>query len=291
MKANFDRCLALVLKHEGGFVNHPKDPGGATNKGITQAVYDQWRRSRGQETRSVRGISAAEVRDIYKKEYWDRSQCDHLASGVDYAVFDFSVNSGVSRSVRMLQKVSGAAVDGVAGMQTIAKANAMDPVQLITEICTRRHNWMRGLKTYAYFGRGWRRRVMGNDDGYQKTDFGVIDYAINMALEEANQAVVKTVDMPAPAPIGAKDGEEAPAKALDQDQSIIKSKIGAGSILAGASAVAPVALQASEAVKPHMGTDSIVSTAAMAIFALLVLIGIGLTLYSYKQKIDERKSA
>lgn len=297
MQSNFERSLKLVLKHEGGFVNHPKDPGGATNKGITQSVYDNWRRARGLAPRSVRQIVMDEVRAIYKAEYWDRSACDSLPAGVDYCVFDFSVNSGVSRSVRMLQRVSGVGVDGIAGPQTINKANAMDPVHLITEICNRRFAWMQTLKTFAHFGRGWRRRVMGAQDGYQKTDFGVIDYAINMALEAKGVAPVKTADLPMPTPIGSKDGEEAPAKAQDADQSILKTKVGAGSAIAGASVAAPVVIEACNAILPkdaniaEIAANSSGLNPLAIIFVIAALIGIGLVIYSYKQKIDERNSA
>ena len=105
MKANFDKSLALVLVHEGGYVNHPKDPGGATNRGVTQAVYDAYRKTRGKAGQSVKFITDEEVNAIYKFQYWDRVQGDLLPAGLDYAVFDFAVNSGVGRASKYLQAV------------------------------------------------------------------------------------------------------------------------------------------------------------------------------------------
>ena len=92
MKKNFDKCLAMLLKHEGGFVDHPKDPGGMTNLGVTKAVYDKWigRESTEEE---MRGLTQDDVAPIYKKNYWDRCKCDDLPSGADWSVFDWAVNS------------------------------------------------------------------------------------------------------------------------------------------------------------------------------------------------------
>ena len=100
MKENFDLALRALLKLEGGYVNHPADPGGATNKGVTQAVYDDWRAARGLMKQSVRLIAPPEVSAIYRKQYWDAVSGDKLPSGLDYAVFDFAVNSGVNISAR-----------------------------------------------------------------------------------------------------------------------------------------------------------------------------------------------
>lgn len=156
---NFDAALALVLVHEGGYVNHPADPGGATNKGVTQAVYDAYRRGKGQPTQSVRYISTAEVGAIYRFLYWARTRADELPAGVDYVVFDFAVNSGVDRSSRYLQRAVDAAEDGKVGPATLAKAAAQDPRQLIDELCDARMAFLRGLRTFATFGKGWTRRV------------------------------------------------------------------------------------------------------------------------------------
>ncbi len=159
MKANFEKALAYVLEHEGGYVNHPRDPGGATNKGVTQAVYDSYRKMRGRGQQSVKFITDEELRAIYKFQYWDKVQADHLPSGVDYAVFDFAVNSGVGRASKYLQAVVGVPQDGQIGARTIAAIDS--PVRVINALCDRRMGFLRNLKTFLTFGRGWTRRVQG----------------------------------------------------------------------------------------------------------------------------------
>jgi lysozyme family protein len=159
MNANFEKALPLVLEHEGGWVNHPKDPGGATMKGVTQAVYDAYRKMRVRPSQSVKLISEEELRAIYKFQYWDKVQGDFLPSGLDYAVFDFAVNSGVSRAAKYLQAVLGVAQDGQIGAKTLAAITS--PTNTINALCDRRMSFLRNLKTFLTFGKGWTRRVQG----------------------------------------------------------------------------------------------------------------------------------
>lgn len=157
MKENFAECLALVLVHEGGFVNHPKDPGGATMKGVTQAVYDDFRVKHGLAKQSVLHISQDEIGQIYKRQYWDAVNGDGLPSGVDYATFDLAVNSGVSRAARFLQAVLGVPQDGVIGAKTIAAiADAQDTAG---DLCAKRMAFLQTLGTFSTFGKGWTARV------------------------------------------------------------------------------------------------------------------------------------
>ncbi len=158
MHTNFNECLELVLKHEGGFVNHPKDPGGATNRGVTQKVYDAYRKTRARPIQSVKFISEDEVKAIYKFQYWDRVQGDFLPRGLDYAVFDFAVNSGVGRASKYLQACVGTKQDGVIGAMTIAAIGK--PANVINALCDRRMSFLRNLDTFLAFGRGWTRRVV-----------------------------------------------------------------------------------------------------------------------------------
>ena len=158
MQSNFPAALKQVLIYEGGYVNHPKDPGGATNKGVTQATYNAWRKSRKQAVQSVKLITDTEVAAIYKRDYWDAVRADQLAPGVDLATFDLAVNSGVGRASRMLQAAAGVAQDGIIGPQTIAAANR-NPVQTVTRLCNARLTFLRGLNTWPVFGKGWSRRV------------------------------------------------------------------------------------------------------------------------------------
>ena len=158
MKQNFDECLALILKHEGGWVDHPKDPGGETNMGITKATWEEWV-GHPVPAGSLKALTVADVAPIYKAKYWDAARCDDLPDGVDYAVFDLAVNSGVSRACRYLQRCAGVKQDGVVGPKTLAAVNAADPVALIECICDNRLSFLQSLPTWPTFGKGWGRRV------------------------------------------------------------------------------------------------------------------------------------
>ena len=155
MKENYPQALKQVLKYEGGYVDHPKDPGGPTNKGVTQAVYDNWRKSQNLSIQSVRAIADSEVAAIYKNLYWDRISGDLLPAGVDFAVFDFAVNSGVSRAAKTLQAVVGVTQDGVIGPATIQAAKTY----VAMSITNRRLAFMQSLSIWSTFGKGWSARI------------------------------------------------------------------------------------------------------------------------------------
>ncbi|WP_201159514.1 glycoside hydrolase family 108 protein, partial [Rhodoplanes elegans] len=161
MKQNFGKALERVLVYEGGYSNHPRDPGGPTNKGIIQRVYDGYRRGRGDAPRSVRELTRDELVEIYRRQYWDRIQGDRLPAGVDLVVFDGAVNSGFSQSTKWLQRALGLArVDGELGEATLAAALAHpDHDALIADICARRLGMLHNLSTWDVFGKGWGRRV------------------------------------------------------------------------------------------------------------------------------------
>lgn len=116
----FDACLAVVLGHEGGYVNHPNDRGGATNKGVTQRRYDEYRASIGLPLQDVKNITNEEVTAIYKKYYWIPARCDRMPPPLDLMLFDAAVNHGPSRAVKMLQRVLGVTEDGIVGPKTLA---------------------------------------------------------------------------------------------------------------------------------------------------------------------------
>jgi lysozyme family protein len=157
--ANFAPSLAAVLVHEGGFVCNPNDPGGATCKGVTQAVYDDWRASHGLCQQTVRAIAEAEVEAIYFKLYWNAIKADDLPSGVDYCAFDFAFNSGPNQAVRFLQRTVGAREDGKVGPATLAAAKDMPPLRVIDRLCDERLRFLQSLPTWKFFGKGWSRRV------------------------------------------------------------------------------------------------------------------------------------
>jgi lysozyme family protein len=202
--SNFKPSLSLTLAYEGGYVNHPRDPGGATNRGITQAVYDDYRKYNGKPKHSVKYISNDEVVDIYNKQYWRLIRGDSLPCGLDYAVFDFAVNSGPSRAVRYLQSLVNTTVDGIIGFQTLTAVEAKarnDCEQLIVQYCANRLAFVRSLKTFDTFGKGWTRRIVGSQGGYQASDSGVIDHAVNM-----HRRSITHLKMVPPA-IGSYEGE------------------------------------------------------------------------------------
>ncbi|MBX5206678.1 glycoside hydrolase family 108 protein [Rhizobium sp. NZLR11] len=156
----FERALARVLTHEGGYVNDPRDPGGATNRGITQRVYDAYRDRLGLQRVPVRNISSSEVEGIYRSNYWDLAKCDMLPAGVSYVVFDGAVNSGVAQSVKWLQRALGVTPDGVIGNATLAAVqNYGNLDRLVDAICDRRLAFLKALKTWKAFGKGWASRV------------------------------------------------------------------------------------------------------------------------------------
>lgn len=158
MKDNYARCLDEVLRHEGGYVNHPADPGGATNFGVTQATYNAWRKKKGLAARSVKSIARSEIEAIYRNEYWNKIKGDDLPAGVDLAIFDFAVNSGVSRSSKYTQALVGTPQDGVIGPATL-KAIASYKGKLNLDLCDKRMAFLKGLKTWPTFGKGWTNRV------------------------------------------------------------------------------------------------------------------------------------
>ena len=157
MKENFDKCLKMLLSHEGGFVNHPEDPGGITNLGVTKKVYDEWigRESTEQE---MRDLTPDDVAPIYKKNYWDRIKGDSLPSGIDWCLMDWTVNSGKSRPSKAVQRAVGATQDGSIGSQTIGLIMEKDPEEIINYVYGVRQDFYKGLKTFETFGRGWTRR-------------------------------------------------------------------------------------------------------------------------------------
>jgi lysozyme family protein len=161
MMDNFAPSLAHVLRSEGGFVNDPKDPGGATEEGVTQHQYDLWRIAHKQPTRSVRFIDPNEVEAIYRRWYWDAVRADKLPHGVDYCVFDCAVNSGPHRAAEWLQLAAAVRADGQIGDVTISAVNAADPRRIIHGICTQRLAFLETLPTWPHFKNGWSARVAG----------------------------------------------------------------------------------------------------------------------------------
>ncbi len=158
--SSFGAALARVLRHEGGYSNHPADPGGPTNKGVIQRVYDAYRKGRGVSPRSVKLLEPGELQEIYRRQYWDAVRGDDLPPGLDYCVFDAGVNSGPAQAAKWLQRALGVPDDGQIGAVTIAAARAAaDTAGVIEAVCDRRLAMLRGLKTWPVFGKGWAARI------------------------------------------------------------------------------------------------------------------------------------
>ena len=158
MKENYQKCLEMILHHEGGYVNHPKDPGGETNLGVTKRVYEEWG-----GTKDMKDLTVEDVAPIYKKNYWGRVKGDDLPSGLDLCVFDFGVNAGTGRAAKYLQTMIGTVADGGIGPNTLkAVAAYVEKNGLQTTIenyQANRQRYYEKLKTFETFGRGWTRRV------------------------------------------------------------------------------------------------------------------------------------
>jgi len=159
MKENFEPALEAVLHHEGGFVNHPRDPGGMTNLGVTKRVWEEWVGHEVDEA-TMRGLTPELVAPLYKARYWDKVRGDDLPAGVDYAVFDAAINSGPGRAAKWLQEVVGAAADGSIGPGTLRKVAEMPADMIVAKYQQTRLEFLKELPTWDTFGRGWGRRVM-----------------------------------------------------------------------------------------------------------------------------------
>ena len=158
MKDNFEAALKAILHHEGGYVNHPADPGGMTNLGVTKRVWEEWVGHEVDE-KTMRNLTPEIVGPMYKAKYWDKVKGDDLPTGVDYVVFDAAVNSGPGRAAKWLQACVGVDPDGGIGPKTLAAVNAFDANQLIEDYAKRRLSFLMDLQTWDTFGKGWGRRV------------------------------------------------------------------------------------------------------------------------------------
>jgi lysozyme family protein len=141
----FTASLRFILRWEGGYADHPADPGGATDKGVTERVYDDWRRRQGLPERAVRQLEDAEMRGIYEAGYWLPPRCDLLQRQLDLVQFDTAVNMGAGRAVRMLQGALGCDVDGDFGSATRAAAEACRLGTTIIACCDAREAYYRRL--------------------------------------------------------------------------------------------------------------------------------------------------
>ena len=152
---SFSKVIEMVLEHEGGYVNHPSDPGGETKYGISKRAYPDV---------DIAELTKDDAADLYKRDYWDRIKGDDLPVGVACVVMDYAVNSGISRASKALQSVCGIANgDGFIGpaslsavWTTVKNTSEEDVINAVT---TQRQEFIRALKIYETFGKGWERRI------------------------------------------------------------------------------------------------------------------------------------
>jgi lysozyme family protein len=156
--SNFARSLALVFKWEGGYVFHPRDPGGATNMGITKATLEHWR-GKSVSVEDVKRLTKVEAGLIYRARYWDVVKGDSLPAGLDYALFDYAVNSGPYRAIKHLQTILRVRVDGVIGPETLGAVRAADVAGTVSRLLDKRLAWLRSLVGWSTFAKGWTNRV------------------------------------------------------------------------------------------------------------------------------------
>ena len=147
-----------MLESEGGFGNHPSDPGGMTNLGVTKAVWENWVGRESNEA-EMRALTPEMVEPLYKKKYWDACRCDELPVGIDYLVFDFAVNAGPGRSIKTLQSAVGATPDGGFGPVTMQAVKDANQDELIERFSQAKEHFYKSLSTFNVFGKGWLNRV------------------------------------------------------------------------------------------------------------------------------------
>lgn len=151
---NFDSAFDALIAHEGGLVNNQNDKGGLTKYGISQRAYPSL---------DIAALTLPEVRELYKRDYWDRAQCDRLPPDLAFDLFDAAVNSGIGQAIRWLQRSVGVADDGAVGPLTLAAIQRLDDTSAIrARFNGHRLEFMTRLSTWDVFGKGWARRVATN---------------------------------------------------------------------------------------------------------------------------------
>lgn len=194
---NFTRIMPRIFAEEGGYSNNPKDPGGATNLGITARTLGAWRGGGTASPAAVKALTKDEATAIYRAQYWNAIMGDQLPAGVDYAVMDFAVNSGSARAAKALQKAIGCTQDGHIGMQTVAASKGLSAAIVAEKVCDIRLAFLKSLPTWGTFGKGWAARVAR-----------VRAFAVAMAQAAVPPAMAPT--MPAPEPAAEPDPVPAP---------------------------------------------------------------------------------
>ena len=150
----FDQVFDKLINHEGGYIFNPHDPGGETKFGISKRSYPHL---------DIHSLTLADAKTIYRRDFWDRAQCDKLHPDLAFDLFDGAVNSGIGQSIRWLQRAIGVADDGVVGPLTLASINRENDTSAIrARYNGHRLDFMTRLSTWDVFGKGWARRIAFN---------------------------------------------------------------------------------------------------------------------------------
>jgi lysozyme family protein len=153
----FDEAFDLLIGHEGGYANHPSDPGGETMWGITARVARQ-AGYRG----AMRDLPRDTAKTIARNQYWSAVRAEDLPLGIRFDVFDTGYNSGTGTAIKILQRAVGVSDDGVFGRQTLNAVLSQKPYRISMRFNSERLLYLTSLSTWSTFGKGWARRVAGN---------------------------------------------------------------------------------------------------------------------------------
>ena len=156
--SDFKECLDLVLKSEGGFCNHPSDPGGMTNLGVTKKVWEEFVGHPVSEV-DMRALTPEKVAPLYEQKYWRTCYCEVLPRGLSFLIFSMGINAGPGRGVKLLQSCLGGVADGVIGPRTMELIKSLNVTDLIQKYSNARRDYYKSLKTFDVFGKGWLARV------------------------------------------------------------------------------------------------------------------------------------
>lgn len=270
MHDNLDDSLKLMFGHEGGYSNVKTDAGGPTKYGITHKTLAAYLGVPNVTAARVKSMTIVEAEAIYRKNYWPQSGGDLLPAGLDYAAFDFGVNSGPPKAVKTLQQVlgfTGGDVDGWIGTETMKRVAGYPSgaPQLIRDYCDARMAFLRSIKNsktgFAVNGRGWTIRVLGTDPkGEWKPVPGVVGNALSMAAGGKTAAKIDVTPVPMPAEVATEAGAKAPTPEPNPwTKPDVLLPIGGAAVTAGGTALTG-------------GLDPV--RLALA-FAIIVVVGLG----------------
>jgi len=267
--SNFDACLRRLLAHEGGYSNHPSDPGGPTNFGITLADYRRYVKP-GATAADVRAMRVEEAVAIYRAKYWDALRCDELPAGIDDTVFDYGINSGVGRGGKVLRRVLGLADgDWHVTAEVLAALRRRAASDVIIAINDERLRFLRSLKTWPVFGTGWSRRVAE-----------VRAFSLTLAAEASGPVPASAAVAPATRPVESLPAV-VPGKGEVPATPSVQAGAAGGIVVAGGAAAA----------QTSSDTGSITLVAAIAIGVVVAAVAGWLALRWWRRRRQERAVA